>query len=87
MAPLDRLTCTEVVRRLDDYLDRALSAEEMAAVQAHLEVCVVCAREYRFEERVLVEMRRKLSHLDVAPGLLDRVRATVERAARDVPPV
>ena len=84
MAPLDRLTCSEVFRRLDEYLDRALTAAEMAAVQEHLDICMVCAREYRFEERVLNDMRAKLTHLDIAPGLVDRVRAEVERAGQDM---
>ena len=86
MAPLDRLTCGEVFRRLDDYLDRTLTPAEMATLLEHLDICVVCAREYRFEERVLDDMRAKLTHLDIPPGLVDRVRAAVERAGQDLRP-
>lgn len=84
MTPLDPLTCSEAFARLDRYLDRTLTAEEMAAVQEHLAVCVVCAREFRFEDRVLDDVRAKLAHLDVAPGVAERVRDAVERAARDM---
>ncbi len=45
----DRLTCEEVFARLDDYVDRELSAEEARLVEEHCAVCDVCAREYRFE--------------------------------------
>ncbi len=84
MPPLDRLTCQDTFARLDDYLDRALTVAEMAAVQAHLDDCLACAREYRFEQGVLDDMRAKLAHLEVAPGLLERVRAAVDRAAQDL---
>ena len=60
MTPLDRLTCSEVFAHLDSYLDRTLTAEEMAAVRDHLDICIVCAREFRFEDRVLVDIRAKL---------------------------
>jgi anti-sigma factor (TIGR02949 family) len=34
--------CAQVERRLWEYLDRALPAEEAAAVEAHLERCSGC---------------------------------------------
>lgn len=86
MPPVDRLTCTEIFHRLDDYLDRALSAEELRVVRQHLDACVTCAREYRFEERVLNDMRAKLTHLDVAPGLRERVHAAIVRAGQELRP-
>jgi anti-sigma factor (TIGR02949 family) len=60
MTDINRLTCEEIFRRLDDYLDRELTAEEMARVRGHLETCEVCAREYDFEEKVLVNLRERL---------------------------
>ncbi len=84
MTPLDPFTCQETFARLDAFLDRSLSAEEMAAVREHLAVCVVCAREYRFEEGVLDALRAKLAHVDLAPTVVDHVRAAVERAAREM---
>ena len=53
MTHLSRYTCEEAFRRLDDYLDRELSAEEMTLVREHLEICAGCAREFNFEESVL----------------------------------
>ena len=42
MHPPDRFTCEEIFARLDDYLDRELSADEMRMVKEHLETCAAC---------------------------------------------
>lgn len=73
MRTIERLTCDEVLRRLDDYLDRELSAEETRRVREHLESCAVCVGEYRFEAGVLEELRRKLERITAPPDLLGRV--------------
>jgi anti-sigma factor (TIGR02949 family) len=83
LSGVDRYTCTEAFRRLDDYLDRELGPAELAKVREHLEVCAVCAMEFRFEERILADLRSKLAHVAAPPGLLDRVRGAIARAAAD----
>lgn len=79
----DRLTCEEVFRRLDDYLDRTLSADELARVQEHLETCAVCAGEYRFEEGVVSEVRSKVARIEVPAGLVDRIASRLHPAGGD----
>jgi len=71
----DRLTCEQVFLRLDDYLDRELSVEEMRLVQEHLETCAVCAGEYRFEAGVISGLREKLRRIDVPIGLRAKISA------------
>lgn len=73
MATPDYLTCMEVFRRLDDYVDRELSPVEMSLVSAHLETCALCAREAGFETRLLDEVRRKLKKVELPPDLRDRI--------------
>lgn len=73
MSAPDRLTCEEVFRRLDDYLDRALSPDELRRVEEHLETCAACASEYRFEENLVAEVRHKVSRVDLPAGLKERV--------------
>lgn len=73
MGPVNRFTCEEAFRRLDDYLDRELSAEEMAMVREHLETCAACTREFTFEASLLSAVRRKLRRIDLPPTLLDRI--------------
>ena len=79
MRPVDRLTCEEVFRRLNDYLDRALSAEEMALVREHLETCAQCTSEYAFEATVLDDVKRKLRRIDLPQTLLDKVHAILSK--------
>jgi anti-sigma factor (TIGR02949 family) len=71
---LDRYTCLETVRRLDDYLDRELSATETVEVERHLEVCDRCLKRFQFEGAVLDELRIKLRRVPVPETLEDRLR-------------
>jgi anti-sigma factor (TIGR02949 family) len=73
MSHLTPLTCAETFRRLDDYVDRELSAEEMQMVQEHLRTCAVCAGEYAFEANVIAEVRSKLRRIMAPPDLLQRI--------------
>ena len=71
---LDRYTCLETVRRLDDYLDRELSARETVEVERHLDVCNQCLSRFRFEGAVLDELRGKLRRVPLPEGLEARLR-------------
>lgn len=71
--PLNRHTCEEAFRRLDDFLDRRLSPEETKLVEEHLQTCDACTREFTFEASVLNGVRRKLRHLEAPADLLSRV--------------
>lgn len=73
--PLDRMTCESAFRRLDDYLDRQLSPDEMRLVEEHLQICEACTREFTFEASVLDGVRRKLKSLEMPPDLLARIVA------------
>lgn len=73
MSDPQQLTCLEVFNRLDDYLDRNLSDEEVTLVRRHLEDCVVCAGEYRFEATVLDGLKARLRRIDVPPQLLPSI--------------
>ena len=77
MAGPEFLSCEETFRRLDDYLDRELSPDEMEAVRRHLERCAICAAEYRFDETVLRQVREKIAHVKAPPGLLDAIRQRI----------
>ena len=85
MSPVDRLTCEEVFRRLDDYLDRELSAEEMRLVKEHLDTCAQCAREHAFDRRMLDTVREKLHRIDVPRDLRSRIAGAIARAEKDGP--
>ena len=73
MSRLDRSNCEEAFRRLDDFLDRRLTPEEMRIIEEHLEVCAWCTREFNFEASVLFGVKRKLRQLDAPPDLVSRI--------------
>lgn len=79
MTKLDRSNCEEAFRRLDDYLDRRLSPDEMRLIEEHLEVCAWCAREFNFEASVLHGLKRKLRQLDAPAELLSRILSRLPR--------
>lgn len=83
--PLNRTTCEEAFRRLDDYLDRRLGQTEMRLIQEHLEICAACAHEFTFEASVLIGVRQKLRQLNVPPDLLARIAAQVRAAGESGP--
>jgi anti-sigma factor (TIGR02949 family) len=82
MHPPDRFTCEEIFARLDDFVDRELTSDEMRMVEEHLATCAACASEYRFEVGVLDGVRRKLRRLAVPPDLMARISARIEREGR-----
>ena len=77
---INRYTCEQVFARLDDFLDRELSADEMQLVQGHLDTCAACAGEYRFEVTLLTDVRGKLSRIDVPEGLRARISEHLARS-------
>ncbi len=79
MKRLTRLTCEEVFARLDDFLDRELSAEEIRLVEEHLATCAACASEHRFEASLLEDVKAKLRRISVP----DTLRARILRQLSD----
>jgi anti-sigma factor (TIGR02949 family) len=80
MSHIDRYTCEEVLRRLDDYIDRELSPREMQLAREHIETCAACAREHAFAAGTLQTLKTKLRRLDVPQELMDRISLTLAEA-------
>jgi anti-sigma factor (TIGR02949 family) len=80
MSTIDRYTCEDILRRLDDYLDRQLSPLEMERAREHIETCAACAREYGFSASTLSTIKTKLRRIDVAPDLIDRISLVLAAA-------
>ena len=73
------LSCDEAIARLDDYLDRELSAEEMALVRAHIDTCAHCAEAFVFEQNVLEDLKGKLRRIDLPKSVIDKVQEVLRR--------
>jgi len=57
------MDCNEIQARLEQYVDRELSTDEAAEVQAHLDRCPPCVRIYHFEGSMRRLVRRACSEL------------------------
>jgi anti-sigma factor (TIGR02949 family) len=75
----DRYTCEEMLRRLDDYLDRELTPAEVRRVEEHLQDCEACVREFGFEASVVRTVRAKVREVEVPDTLLGRVSMALAR--------
>ncbi len=78
MTSVDRYTCEEVFRRLNDFLDRELTPAETTLVEEHLKTCAQCASEHAFEQTVLEEIKEKLRRISAPPSLLSKVRTILD---------
>lgn len=79
MAEAPRYDCHEAFRRLDDFLDRELTAQEMECVKSHLERCSECAAEFQFEGEVLRRLKDKLCHIDLPCDLIEKIKRAIDR--------
>ena len=82
MSDVTRFDCEETFRRLDDYVDRALAANERRLVEEHLVTCLQCAREYRFERDVVDQVRGAIGRLDVPQDLFRKVADQLDAARK-----
>jgi anti-sigma factor (TIGR02949 family) len=80
MSAPGRFSCDEVLRRLDDFVDRALRAEEIQRVEDHLADCPACAEATRFERALIAGIRARLRRIALPPGLREAIhlRLTTE---------
>jgi anti-sigma factor (TIGR02949 family) len=77
--------CEKVVRALWDYLDRALEAADMAAIDAHLAVCARCRPHAIFARRLVSEIGALRTEHDDPAELRSRVLDMLRRAREDRP--
>ena len=69
------LNCHETFARLDDYLDRELATEELAAVEQHLHNCAICSEEFAVEKDLMDALRAKLRRVRAPASLRGRISA------------
>jgi mycothiol system anti-sigma-R factor len=65
--------CGEILRELEPYLDRELSAEEWTAVQGHLDGCLDCLHVYDFHAELRMIISKKCGQDALPPGLLAKI--------------
>jgi anti-sigma factor (TIGR02949 family) len=82
MDRVDRLSCEEALRRLEDFLDRELTADAMHRVQVHLDTCKACTEKFEFERGTLNALREKLRQASVPPELRAGIARSLDAERR-----
>lgn len=72
------MDCDDCFEHLDDYLDRELSKEEIAAVEQHLAECTRCSEEFVVERELLDCIKERLRGVTLPPQLAARIRERLE---------
>ncbi len=73
------IPCSDAVRQLWDYLDRAISPEDREKVERHLSFCRACCGELEFAREL-----RKLLASSTADELPSDVRTRLERFVEEL---
>jgi anti-sigma factor (TIGR02949 family) len=79
MSDIDHRSCAQVFARLDEYVDRELSADDLEQVQKHLEICAMCAAEFRLEGQLLRTIRGKVRRIALPQGFEARIWKKIHR--------
>jgi len=75
--------CREAERRLQEYVDRQLTAVEIARIEQHLAACEHCSNCYRFETEVRVYVREALAAEPCPETLKVRLRSLCSECGTD----
>ena len=75
------ITCSDAVRQLWEYLDRALDAQERERIEEHLGLCLRCCGEVEFARE-----RRRFLRASVAADLPPEVHDRLSGFLDSMPP-
>ncbi len=76
----DIYSCEEALRRLNDYLDHELTADERVIVLQHLEICKPCFKRFSFEQTLIVSLRQKLTSVCAPETLRTKLHILLRRS-------
>ncbi len=79
-----RITCADAVELVTDYLESALSASDLGAFEAHLDLCEGCqAFVDQIRKTVTLTSRSRDTTVELEPANMDDLLAALdEQAAR-----
>lgn len=78
MTTLRHMPCAEFVERVTDYLEGALSAEDLARLEEHLGACAKCAH-YLQQLRDTLALTGELRADDLTPAMRGELRDVFAR--------
>jgi hypothetical protein len=68
------MSCEEAIRQFFAYFDRALSGEQLEALETHLQDCLDCCDRLQFARRLDSEVKARLAEGGMPKGVEDRLR-------------
>jgi anti-sigma factor (TIGR02949 family) len=71
------LSCEEAARRFFAHLDRALTGEDLQALEAHLEACLDCCDRLEFSRKLDRFVKERLGDSALPDGIEDRIRRLI----------
>lgn len=74
MEAMKPLTCEQAANQFFAYLDRALSGEPLAALEAHLEACLNCCDKLRFHRQLDDFIKARLPEAGLPADLDEKIR-------------
>jgi hypothetical protein len=75
-----KLSCEQAVKQFFAYLDRALSGEELADLEAHLAACLDCCDKLSFSRELDAFVKGHLPDSPMPAPLEARIRRALEHA-------
>lgn len=82
MSKPDKCSCQEAFEKLDDYLCRELTPDDLKRLEQHLCECIHCAEAYKFEGKMLDCVKKKIEQISLPCDLAERVRAALDKCDR-----
>jgi hypothetical protein len=77
-------TCKESLERMNDYLDRKLTPQEMKSVRQHVLICHACALKFASEAKILEETRAKMERIFPQDRMITRLSHILAEAVHDL---
>jgi mycothiol system anti-sigma-R factor len=79
----DHRRCQETLAKLQTFLDRELSKDEVGIVRFHLEKCPPCEHLFRFEDRLRRLVKIRACTENAPPSLREQILARVRTSDRN----
>jgi anti-sigma factor (TIGR02949 family) len=73
-----KCSCQEAFEKLDDFLCRELTPEDIKRLEAHLCECIHCANAYKLEGKLHECIKKKVEQIALPCDLAERVRAALD---------
>jgi len=78
----DHHKCMALFEKMSEYIDRELSAEDRAQVEAHIQACCQCQACYETLQRTVDLCRSSAQDYPMPDTLTAKLRALIEAAGR-----